>query len=84
MRLARIGSLRLDLVVVHQVAVTLTKLAIFRKVVDRRGETVAAMPARHAAQFPEGLLDSAADGLEGFGKTDRRELPVRVREREVI
>jgi len=84
MRLADIGPLRLDLVVVHQVTVTPPKLAIFREVVDRRAETVAAMPARRAAQFPKGLLESAAESLERFGKADRRKLPVRVREREVI
>lgn len=63
-RLARISPLRLDLVVVHQVTVTPTKLAIFREVVDRRAEAVAAMLAGHAAQFPKGLLESAAEGLE--------------------
>ena len=84
MRLASIGALRLDLVVVHQIAISPAKLALFREVVHRRAEAVAAMLARHAAQFPKGLLESAADGLERFGKADRRKLPIRVREREVI
>ena len=79
-----LANQRLDLIVVHQVTVPRAKLAIFRKVVDRGAEAVAAMLARYAAQFPKGLLQPAADGLERFGKANRHELPIRVREREVI
>lgn len=84
MRLSSVDPLRLDLVVVHQVAVALAKLATLRKVVDRGAQAVAAMPPRHAAELPEGLLKAAAESLERFGETDRRELPIRVGEREVI
>jgi hypothetical protein len=84
MRLAGVGPLGLDLIVVHQVAVSPPKLAVFRKVVDRRAEAVATVPGWHAAQFPKGLLESAADRLERFGKADRHELPIRVGEGEVI
>lgn len=84
MRLSSVDPLRLDLVVVHQVAVALAKLAILRKVVDRGAQAVASMPPRNAAELPEGLLKAAADRLERFGETDRRELPIRVGEGEVI
>lgn len=84
MRLADVDPLRLDLVVVHQVAVTLAKLAVLREVVDRRAEAVAAMSPRHAVQLPHRLLESAAHRLERFREADRSELPIRVREREVI
>jgi hypothetical protein len=84
MRLAGIGSLGLDLVVVHQIAVTATELTVFRKVVNCRAEAVAAMPARHTSQLPKGLLEPAAHRLERLGEADRDELPIRVREREVI
>ena len=84
MRLAGVRPLRLDLIVVHQVAVPPAKLALFRQVVDRRAQAVAAMPAGHAAQLPKGVLDSAAHGLERFGEADGREFPVRVGEGEVV
>lgn len=84
MRLAGVGSLRLDLVVIHQVAIACAKLAIFREVVHRGAEAVAAMPSRHAAQLPERLLESAAERLEGFGEAHAGRLPIRVGERDVI
>jgi len=84
MRLAGIGPLRLDLVVVHQVAITRAKLAILGEVVHRCAEAVAAVPARHAAQLPQRFLESAAERLERLREADRDKLPIRVREREVI
>ena len=50
--LADVDALWLDLIVVHQVAVTCPELAILRKVVDRRTEAVAAMPPRHPTELP--------------------------------
>lgn len=84
MRLAGVGPLRLNLVVVHQILVARAKLTVFRKVVDRRAEAVAAVLARRSAQFPDRLLKPAAHGLERFGEADRHEFPIRVREGEVI
>jgi len=84
MRRPDVDPLRLDLVVVHQVAVTRTKLAVRREVVDRRAQAVAAVPPRHAVQLPQRLLKAVAHRLERFREADRGELPIRVREREVI
>jgi len=84
MRLANVDPLRLDLVVVHQVLVTLAKIPLRREIVDRGAQAVAAMPPRHAVQLPQGLLESAAQCLERFGEADHGELPIRVGEREVI
>ena len=84
MRLASIGALWLDLVVVHQIAITRAKLTVLRKVVDRRAEAIGAMFAGRAAQLPQRLLESAAHRLERFGKTDRDRLPIRIGQREVI
>lgn len=84
MRLAGVGPLRLDLVVIHQLAVTRAKLAIHREVVHCGAEAVAAVPSRHAAQLPQRLLEPAAERLKGFGEADADGLPIRVRKREVI
>lgn len=84
MRLAGVGPMRLDLVVVHQVAVACAKLVIIGEVVHCRAETVAAVPSRHTAQLPQRFLESAAECLEGLGEANRDRLPIRVREREVI
>lgn len=84
MRLPGIGPLRLDLVVVHQVAVACAKLAVLGEVVHRCAEAVAAMSSRHAAQHPQRSLESAAERLERLREADGDRLPIRVREREVI
>lgn len=76
MRLAGVGSLRLDLVVIHQVAVTRAELAVLRKVVDCRAEAIAAMPSRRAAQAPQCFLESAAERLERFREAHADELPI--------
>ena len=83
-RRSDVDPLRRDLIVVHQVAVTLAKLPVLRQVVDRRAEAVAAVGARRAPELPKGLLETVAHGLERFRETDRGKLPVRVGEREVI
>lgn len=84
MRLAGIGPLRLDLVVVHQVSIARAKLVIIGEVVHGRAEAIAAVPSRHAAQRPQRFLESAAERLERLGEANADRLPIRVREREVI
>jgi hypothetical protein len=71
-------------VMVQQGLVSSPKLALLGEVVDRRAEAVAAMPARHASQFPEGVLQAVRQGLEGLRRTQRHRFPVRVREHEMI
>jgi len=84
MGLAGIGSLRLDLVIIHQGAVPAAELAILGEVVDRRAEAVATMLAGYASQFPKGLLQPAAYGFERFGKANRGELPVGIGQGKMI
>jgi len=83
-RLTDVDPLRLDSVVVHQVAVTRAELAIFRKVVDGGTQTVGAVLAGHAAQLPKRFLEPPAQRLEGLGETNRNGLPIGIRKREVI
>jgi hypothetical protein len=49
-----------------------------------RRQPVGAMQQRHAAQFPEGILQAFAEALIALGETDRACLPVRVRQHEVV
>lgn len=82
--LASVDPLRIDPIVLGQVAVPGMELAIFREIVDRRAQAVAAMLARHPAQLPQGPLQTAAEGLEGLGKTNRNGFPIGIGEREVV
>jgi hypothetical protein len=75
-RLADVDALRLHLVVIHQIAVSRAELTIFRKIVDRGTQAVAAVLAGHAAQLPKRLLQSTTEGLERLGETDRGRLPI--------
>jgi hypothetical protein len=51
---------------------------------DRRRQPVGAMNQRHAAQLPQGVLQSFAETLEALAKTDRDCLPIGVGEHEVV
>ncbi len=82
--LANVDPLRNDSVVLHQVAISRVELAIVGKVVDRRAQTIAAMLARHASQLPQSVLQTAAEGLEGLGETNRNGLPIGVGQREMV
>lgn len=82
--LANVDPLRNDSVVLHQVAITRVELAIVGKVVDRRAQAIAAMLARHASQLPQSVLQTAAEGLEGLGETNRNGLPIGVGQREMV
>ena len=42
------------------------------------------MPRRHAAQLPQGVLQTLAQRLQAFRETDRRRFPVRVRQHRVV
>lgn len=81
--LTDVDPLRPHPVVVHQLAVAALKFAVLRKVVDRRGQAVTAMPARYATQLPERRLQPLAESLERLRETDPDELPVGIREREM-
>jgi hypothetical protein len=71
-------------VVRQQVAVASLKLAFRGMIVHRRREAVAAVFLRHAAQFPQRILQPLAERLERFGGTHAHRFPVRVGEDEVV
>jgi hypothetical protein len=51
---------------------------------DGGRQTVGTVQGRHAAQFPQGVLQALAEALQALGETDRASLPVGVGEHEVI
>ena len=55
-RLPRVDPLARHAVMSQQVAIPGLEFARRREVVHGRGQTVAAMPPRHAAQFPQRIL----------------------------
>ena len=71
-------------VVGQQVAVSGLEFSRRRVVVHRRGEAVAAVPSRHAAECVHGVLQPVGESLERFGHADAHGLPVRVGENEVV
>lgn len=79
-----VDPLRSDSVVLHQVTVSRLEIVIVRKVVDRRTQAVAAMLAGNASQLPQGVLQTATEGLERLGETNRNGLPIGVGEREMV
>ena len=83
-RLADVDPLARHAVMRQQVAVPRLELALRRQVVDRRAEAVAAVPPRHAAQFPERVLQPLRQCLERLRGADAHRLPVRVGQHEVV
>lgn len=83
-RLPRVDPLTRHAVVRQQIAVTGLELAGRREVVDGGAQTVATVPPRHAAQFPQRILQTVGQGLKRFRRTQRHRLPVRVSQHEVV
>jgi len=82
--LADVDPLPLQAVVFQQVSIPLMELPLLGKVVHRRRKTVTAVPPRDPSQFPQGVLQARAEGLERLRRAERDRLPIRVRQREVI
>ena len=68
----------------QQIAVTSLEFPRRRQVVHRGAETVAAVSLRHAAQFPQRILQTVRERLERLGNAQRHRLPVRVGQHEVV
>jgi hypothetical protein len=83
-RLADVDPLARQSVVGQQVAVAGLELPRRRQVVDGGAQAVAAVASRHAAQLPQGVLQSLRERLERLGGAERHRLPVRVGQHEVI
>ena len=71
-------------VVPEQVLVAGVELPLDREVVDGRRQAVGAVPGRHPAEFPQGVLQAVAEGLEGLRGADGDRLPVGVARHEVV
>ena len=83
-RLAHIDPFAGQAVMVQQPPIARLKLALGREVVDRRAQAIAAVPARHAPEFPQRVLQAVGQRLERLRRADAHRFPVRVREHEVI
>lgn len=83
-RLPRVDPLARHAVMRQQIAIPGLELTPFRMVVHGRGQTVAAVPTRHAAQFPQRVLQAVGQRLERLGRAQRHRLPVRVGQHEVV
>ena len=83
-RLPRVDPLARHAVMREQIAIPGLELTPFRMVVHGRGQRIAAMPTRNAAQFPQRILQAVRERLERLGRAQRHRLPVRVGEHEVV
>ena len=79
-----VGRLGLQAVMPQQGLVLRRVLFGMAIVMHRQGHAVGAMPLRHAAQFPQGVLQPLAQAGEALRKAQRHVFPVRVREHKVI
>jgi hypothetical protein len=84
-----VGVTRLDLladqpVVIQQSLVALRELLLIRGVVHRQAHPIGAMPLGHHAQLPQRVLQSFTQTLETLREADRRRLPVRIGQDEMI
>ena len=83
-RLPCVDPLAGHAVVGQQVAIPGLEFAGRREVVHGGGQTVAAVPPRHAAQFPHRILQAVGQRLERLRRTHRHRLPIRVGQHEVV
>jgi hypothetical protein len=82
---ADLDGLALQAVVTQQRLITLLeRLGPFDSRLHGRRQPIRAMHPRHAAQFPQGVLQAFAKTLQAFRETDRSRLPIGVGEHEMI
>ncbi len=85
MALPRLDGLGLQTVVVQQSLVTLLEgLGRLDARLHGRREAIGAVPLRCATQLPQGVLQPFAEALQALREAQRRRLPVRVGQDEVI
>ena len=82
--LSRLDRLSFEAVMRHQSLVSPSEHLVLRIGVDRRGQTIGAVPSRNPSQFPQGVLQPFAEALEALGEADGTGLPVGVGEHEVV
>ncbi len=79
-----VGGLGRQAVVTQQRLVACRVLFRMAVVMHRQGQAIGAMPLRHAAQFPQGVLQAVAQTGKALRKAQRHALPVRAGQHEVI
>jgi hypothetical protein len=79
-----VGRLRLQTVVTQQGLVLRRVLLRRPLVVDRQRHPIGPVPRRHAAQFPQRILQAQAQAGETLRKAQRDVFPVRGRQHEVV
>lgn len=83
--LAGLDGLALQAVVTQQRLITLLeRFRPFDARLHRRRQPIRAMQLRHAAQFPQRVLQPFAETLQTFREAERDRLPIGVREHEMI
>jgi hypothetical protein len=80
----RIGRLGHQIVMTHQGLVGSRVLLGVALVVNRQRHPVGAMTGWYAAEFPQSVLQTLAEAGETLGEAQRRMLPVRVGQHEVV
>jgi hypothetical protein len=83
-RLTHVDPLPRQAVVRQQIAITRLEFPLLGVIVDGGGQTVAAVPSRHAAQFPQRILQAVRERLKRLRRTHRHRFPVRVGQYEVV
>jgi hypothetical protein len=83
-RLSHIDALARQAVVCQQVTIAGLELARRRQVVHRGAEAITAVPARHAAQFPQRILQTIGQRLERLRGAHGHGFPIRVGQHEMI
>jgi hypothetical protein len=83
-RMVRLNLLPNESIMPEQPLVALPELLALGGIVHRQAHPIGPVSRRHAAQFPQRVLQPLAEALETLRETDRRRLPVRVGQHEVI
>jgi hypothetical protein len=83
-RMAGLDLLARHSIVGQQCLVTLGKLLLLGEVVYSGAHAIGTMSLRHTTQFDERVLQALAQGLEALREADRRRLPVRVGQHEMV
>jgi hypothetical protein len=83
-RLPDVDPLTGQTVVIQQIAIARLEFPRLREIVHRRAEAVAAMPPRHAAEFPQGVLQAFGECLKRLRRADTHRFPIRIGQDEVV
>jgi hypothetical protein len=84
MRVAGLDLLTAHPVVIQQRLIPPCKLLPLCQVVHRGAHSIRPVPRRHRAQFPHRVLDTFAQAFKALREADRRRLPVRIGQHEMV